>query len=460
MTHLHYFLILFTLSTIPAISQITLEETTVDTTTVISGLDIPWEIQWGPDDHIWTTERFGRVSRINPETGEQTVILDISAQVTQSGESGLLGMVLHPDFEDSPFVYMAYTYSDGPDILERIVRYEYTGTILYDEVILLDNIRGSHNHDGCRLIISPDYKLFITTGDALVPNASQNINDLSGKVLRINLDGTIPSDNPYPGNPVWSIGHRNAQGLYLADNGILYSSEHGPSTDDELNIIEKGENYGWPEVHGYCDQSWEMDFCNANDVTEPLAAWTPTVAASDIILYDHPSIPEWQGSILMTTLKNKRIYELELDASGMNVTGQNQFFTNLWGRLRDICVGPDGAIYLATNGPSWSNTQPFTHKIIKVWNPDWLGLGKEENSIETEEYQIFPQPASDFITVNPVTNNGSYSISLFTLNGKLVFSEANLAGPRKFDLQGLKKGVYILQVTDLEGIFKRKVLIQ
>jgi glucose/arabinose dehydrogenase len=428
-------------------SQIQLGETTVDTSTIITGLDIPWELQWGPDDWLWVTERFGRVSRVNPETGEQDIILDISGQVSQSGESGLLGMVLHPDFESSPYVYMAYTYLSGGNITEKIVRYEYSVGQLVDEMVLLDNIPGNSTHDGCRLIITPDMKLLATTGDAQNQPAAQNINSLLGKVLRINLDGSIPDDNPWPGNPVWSYGHRNPQGLFLADNGILYSSEHGPSTDDELNIIEEARNYGWPNVHGFCNLPDEITFCNANNVKEPVLAWTPTVAASDIVHYDHPSISEWQNSILMTTLKNKRIYALKLDESGTEVTEENQYFTNLWGRLRDICVGPNGEIYLATNGPDWGNSEPFTHSIVKVWNPEFTSVG--QLAVGQLDISVYPNPTNGISHFSIRISQSQYvTLKIYDLHGvevATVVDDWRPAGEHevRFDAGSLPPGVYI-----------------
>jgi glucose/arabinose dehydrogenase len=443
-----YLLFLSIFITLISRAQLPIENTSVDTATVIRGLDIPWEILWGPDDHIWVTERFGRVSRINPETGEQVVILDLTDQVIQSGESGLLGMALHPDFDSNPYVYLAYTYADGGDIYERIVRFEYNGIELVNEQYLITNIPGSYNHDGARLIISNDNKLLITTGDALNQQAAQDINDLRGKVLRINLDGTVPPDNPFPANnPVWSYGHRNAQGLFQAENGIIYSSEHGPSTDDEFNIIEPGKNYGWPNVHGFCDESWEQSFCLANEVTEPLKAWTPTVAASDLIIYNHPSIPEWQGSVLMTTLKNKRIYELELNDDGTQVMNEKQFFNNYWGRLRDICVDPDGAVYLATNGQSWSNTEPFTHSIIKVWNDDYTGVGDQENLIK-RKIKIRPNPASTYIDFD-ASSNGFYEV--METMGRILLEGEVSKGTNRVIISALPNGSYILRLATGSG---------
>ena len=436
---------LFTSNTL--LAQIELRETTIDTTTIITGLDIPWEIQWGPDDHIWTTERFGRISRINPETGAQHVILDISDQVFQQGESGLLGMELHPDFDLHPYVYTAYTYMVSGNIKEKIVRYEYTDGQLTDEFILLDNIQGNTTHDGCRMIILPDLTLLFSTGDAQNQPAAQNLEHLSGKFLRLNLDGSIPDDNPIPGNPVYSFGHRNAQGLYMAPNGIIYSSEHGPSTDDELNIIEAGRNYGWPDVHGFCDLPDEVTFCEENNVKEPLEAWTPTIATSDIVYYDHEAIPEWQGRILLTTLKNKRLYVMTLNEDGTQVVGEEQFFTNWWGRLRDICAGPEGEIYLATNGSSWANTEPFTHSIVKLWNPDYVGI-EQYNSDKFENVKLYPNPATLSFQVEVAPQMIGRQLKIYSMEGKLMIDQTIDSLVTTVSTQKLSNGVFLFQLVN------------
>lgn len=439
-------------------SQILLQETTVDTSTIISGLDIPWEIQYGPDDHLWVTERFGRVSRINPETGEQDVVLDLSGTVQQSGESGMLGLVLHPDFENDPYVYLAYTFSSG-GIKERIVRFTYNGSDLVDELILLDNIPGNTTHDGCRLIITPDMKLLATTGDAQNQPAAQDINDLRGKVLRLNLDGTIPGDNPWEGNPVFSYGHRNAQGLYLASNGILYSSEHGPANDDELNIIEGSGNYGWPNVHGFCDETWELTFCEDHNVMEPLEAWTPTIATSDIVFYDHPAVPEWEGRILLTSLKNKRLYVMELNQDGTAVIGEDQYFFNLWGRLRDVCLGPEGEIYLATNGPDWGNSQPFTHSIVKVWNPDYIFSSDDQNTVP-RSIQLTPNPVRHYIRIKSTELLDNHRLQFFNSMSQKVLDKPLSGSFSEVSVSGLEPGLYFVSITGSNKVvYSGKILV-
>jgi glucose/arabinose dehydrogenase len=315
---------------------------------VASQLTHPWEITWGPDDHIWMTERGGRISRIEPKSGAVRELLTIS-EVESRGEGGLLGMALHPSFSQQPYVYIVYNYNRNGNYREKVVRYTYANNTLSSPQVLLDNINASSIHNGSRLLISPDNKLWITAGDAANSQDAQNTSLPNGKVLRINLDGSIPADNPFPGNPVWSYGHRNQQGLVLV-NGIMYASEHGPNIEDEVNIIEKQRNYGWPTVNGPCDEADENSFCSANNVKTPIwSSGNNTVATCGMDHYNNERIPQWANSLLLTTLKSQRLYQLQLSADGQRVTGSRTWFTNAYGRLRDICISPAGRVYICTS---------------------------------------------------------------------------------------------------------------
>lgn len=350
----------------------TLDSTVLMADTVITGLNVPWELKWGTDNYLWMTEREGKVSRVDPQTGVRDIILDKSTanggNVYQVAEAGMLGFDFHPQFPDSNYLFIAYTYRVGNTTLERLARFEYDGDSLINELVLIDSIAGNLYHNGSRVTIGPDGKIYMSTGDAQNTANAQNINSLNGKILRINLDGTIPSDNPIPGSPVWTWGHRNAQGLHFAPSGILYSSEHGPNTDDEINIINTARNYGWPTVMGICNATAEMAFCADSNVRESIYDWTPTIAPSDLLYFDHPAIPEWQGSLLLTVLKNKRVIRLTLNSAGDSIKSETSYFINQWGRIRDICVATDGTVYLATNGANPSNTDPNTHSIIRLKN--------------------------------------------------------------------------------------------
>lgn len=327
-------------------------------TIVASGLSHPWEILWGPDNFIWMTERNGRISRVNPSSGAVNVITTI-AEVEPYGEGGLLGMTLHPQFATNPYVYVVYNYDQSGSYKEKVVRYTFNSNSLTNPIVLLDNIAASYNHNGSRLLIH-DNKLFITTGDAARTDLPQNNASPNGKILRINLDGSIPSDNPIANNPLWSLGHRNPQGLVMANNK-LYSSEHGPDIDDELNIIEKSRNYGWPDVKGMCDGS-ELSFCNSNNVKEPLKAWTPTIAVCGLTYYNSNFIPQCKNSLLLTTLKDSKLLILKLDNSGTTITETTELLDDKYGRLRAVCVSPQGKVYVSSSNGSNDKLIEITKK--------------------------------------------------------------------------------------------------
>tara|TARA_B100000768_G_C11259347_1_gene368045 strand:- start:298 stop:1791 length:1494 start_codon:yes stop_codon:yes gene_type:complete len=358
------------------LAQVIVGNTTLQEREVIGNLTIPWEIKWGYDGFIWMTERPGIVSRVNVETGEKNVILDIQNTVySGNNEAGLLGMEFHPEFSTNHILFMTYTYTLGNQVKERLSSFTYNtnSEMLENEQILLNNINGYTTHIGSRILALEDLTILISTGDAQDQPASQDVNELTGKILRMDISddnfGGIPSDNPIPNSYVWSWGHRNAQGLELAPNGIIYSSEHGPTNDDELNILVPNRNYGWPNVQGFCDEPTETNFCELNNVVEPLANWTPTIAPSDIIWYDHPAIPEFQNTLLMTVLKDKMLVRFEFSEDGQSVTSETEFFNYEWGRLRDICVSDDGKIYLATNGNTWPSQPP--NEIIELSNDEY-----------------------------------------------------------------------------------------
>jgi aldose sugar dehydrogenase len=471
---------------------------------VVNGLDVPWEIKWGPDNHIWVTERSGQISRINVETGEQFPILNLIAQLYDSGESGLLGMEIHPDFNNgAPYVFLAYTYGSQGNASEKIVYYEYDAEqdALINETVIIDGIDGNSTHIGCRLLAVDNTTLLITTGDAQNWNASQNVNALTGKTLRVNIDkdsddfGSPKSDNPDPNSYVYSIGHRNAQGLAVAPNGIVYSSEHGPNNDDELNIIESNLNYGWPNVQGFCDDFADMyyaddlsssfsenDYCEDYNIVEPLwsSGSSSTIAPSDIIWYDHPSIPEFQNTLLMTVLKAKKLVRFTFNEAGDVIDTETDFFNGEWGRLRDICVAPNGKIYLATNGNSWPSQGP--NEIIELWNDDYIypasfnctvdgcvgetdGMGEYSNIDDCTNACTTPTSISDnsektfSFYPNPNSTDGQllfnidadpFHLKIMNIQGQLVHEQK--VENKLLNLNGLiENGVYFIKANSYNG---------
>lgn len=324
--------------------------TDIQTKVLTSNLNFPWEILWGPDSTIWMTERLGRVSRVNPGTGLVTPLINISDVASYTDFNGLVGMVLHPQFTTIPQVFVVYNYGSRTNYKEKVVRYTYNNATLINPLIIVDNIRGidsgSAVHNGSRLLISSDLKLFITTGDAQDTTLPQNMASLNGKILRVNLDGSIPADNPFPNSPIWTLGHRNVQGIVMIGNKLLIS-EHGANSDDEINIVEKGRNYGWPSVQGMCNLANEQIFCSANNVMQPIITWTPIIAPSGLDYYTSDYIPQWKNSILLTTLKDMQLKQLKFN--GTSITDTSSYFIHQFGRLRDLAISPEGKVYICTD---------------------------------------------------------------------------------------------------------------
>jgi aldose sugar dehydrogenase len=337
-----------------------------DTRVVKTGLNFPWEILWGKDNYIWMTERNGRISKIDPLNGNSVFTHTIS-EVVANGEGGLLGMVQHPDFLTNGQFYVVYNYNKNGQYTEKVVRLTFSNNAVSNPTTVVDDIPSSSIHNGSRLVISNEStpKLYISTGDAAAnPANAVNPSSKAGKILRVKLDGSIPSDNPVAGNPYWSLGHRNPQGLVLVNN-ILYSSEHGASIEDEINIIEKGRNFGWPSVSGPCNTQDENDYCSANNVKIPIwSSGNVTVATSGLDYYNVDRITQWKNSLLLATLKDATLYQLKLSANGQSIISSKEYFRGNWGRLRDIAISPEGRVYLCTSNGGNND------RLIEIQKPE------------------------------------------------------------------------------------------
>ncbi len=457
-------MIYFLMCPISLRSQTTLDlgSTVLTEREVAIGINVPWEILWGPDDHIWVTEKFGRVLRIEPTSGLTTTILDIANIIHVDSEPGLLGMTFHAEFESNPLVYLVYNYEQGFNIKERLVRYTWDGTSLINQEIILDNLDGGGIHNGSRLLFSMDGKILMTTGDVGSGNLSQDMSSPMGKLLRINPDGTIPEDNPDPSSYIWSYGHRNAQGLAYGPNDQLYSSEHGAQSSDEFNIIEKNRNYGWPNVQGECNTNVEMAFCEANNVKEPLIEFTPCVAVNGIEYYNHPAIPEWKGTMLMAVLggfvQDARISVLRFNEDGTEIIGEDQFFDN-YGRLRDLCINPhNGAVYFATNGNFYPSSGP--NRIIEYRNLEYVPTSVPE-ALSTQNIQVTPNILSNSDVLQVVFSegfkNGQYAI--FNFDGSHMrqgkIHDLNMS----IHIDNWASGSYFIKVESKKGIITKKFVV-
>ena len=308
---------------------------------IVDGLNNPWEIVFGPNGDIYFTERDGRIWKMS-ESGVAKVIYTFPK--SGSVEGGTLGLALHPEFEENKKIYVYQTNLELEFYQNKVFSFEVDENTLSNKQLILDGIPGAPWHDGGRIKFGPDQKLYISTGDAINPELSQDLSSLAGKILRLNSDGTIPNDNPFDSSPVFSYGHRNPQGLAWSPDGLFVSSEHGPSGElgyghDEINVILKGKNYGWPNVVG---NSFDTKFVNPL-IHSGESTWAP----SGMVFFDSEKISDFTGKFLIGTLRGEHLMVLDIANDGSMISSE-KMFEGEFGRIRTAEISPDGNLYLLT----------------------------------------------------------------------------------------------------------------
>ena len=314
---------------------------------VAGGLEVPWSIVWAPDGRMIFTERPGRV-RVMEKGALNPKPLFVVPDVESSGETGLMSVALHPQFSSNHFIYLSYAYSSGGTKV-RVVRYREAPEGFVDRKVIIEDLPAAQFHAGCRIRFGPDGKLYVTTGDATQRQLAQKLDSLAGKTLRLNDDGTVPPDNPFAGQPnarpeIWTLGHRNSQGMdWQPGSNLMFQTEHGPSGfdgpggGDEVNIVEKGKNYGWPTIHH--TQS-------AAGLESPLLEYTPACAPASGSFYRGSVFPQFKGNFFFGCLRGERLIRVVLD--GRRVVSQEDLVKN-YGRIREVAEGPDGYLYFSTS---------------------------------------------------------------------------------------------------------------
>ncbi|HWR33024.1 MAG TPA: PQQ-dependent sugar dehydrogenase [Chitinophagaceae bacterium] len=512
--------------------------------TVVSGLNSAWEVVYGPNDSLWITEnRAYLISRVSIATGTKTVLVDLRATdgtinftsaAPNQPQGGLMGLVIHPNLFSTdesvraakPWVYAAYVYNKGSCpgtstsciYTTKIVRFTYDGNTLSSPVTIINTIPGSSDHNSGRLVISPviepgadaahtQYRLYYSVGDmgagqflnATRTENAQNVDIMEGKVLRLNTesdgdagqDAWIPNDNPFyegssitPQDYVYTLGHRNPQGLVWGDvNGtkILYSTEQMDRCDDEINIIEAGKNYGWDQVSGYCDNNVngykigqntsanESAFCSVTPThKEPMYAtftetaanmpalmaqsnnslW-PTIASSSVDFYGQNKIAGWQNSLLITPLKRDKVYRIKLDVSGTGITGDTiSYFRSDGNRIRRITISPDGLkFYVARDASATINggaVMEYTYAgVILSLNENPGTRPPRVNDL----ISIFPNPTEGILNIHGKKNlRKPLLVQICDIYGRVLKVATSFQNDFSIDVSMLQPGSYLLKL--------------
>lgn len=315
--------------------------------TVAANLQAPWGIAFLPDGTALVSERdTTQVLAVSGEPGDEPRGVGRLEDARPQGEAGLLGLAVSPTFDDDSLVY-AYLSTDSDN---RVVRMEYDGRSLGEPEVVLDGIPNGFIHDGGRLLFGPDGYLYVSTGEIGEPDLAQDRDSLAGKILRITPEGDPAPDNPVEGSPVWTMGHRNVQGLAFDDQDRLWASEFGANTWDELNRIERGRNYGWPLVEGRGDQE---------EYRNPFAQWRTSEASPSGLAFA-------EGSLWMASLRGQRLWQVRVRRDG-SVAQPRDFFVGDHGRLRTVVLAPDGSLWLSTsNRDGRGEPGPRDDRILRI----------------------------------------------------------------------------------------------
>lgn len=322
------------------------EITGTKTEVFVQDLEVPWSIVFTSAERVLVNERPGRM-RVISEGKLQNNPIKTFTEVSSRSEEGLMGLTLDPEYSSNNLIYVSFAYEKDGDMWVKVVRYKDNGNSLTEETTIFDNIPAARFHAGCRIKFGPDKKLYITTGDAGERKFAQDLDKLHGKILRINADGTIPADNPFVNSPVWSYGHRNPQGIdWVAGTDIMWQTEHGPSGfdgpggGDEVNVIVKGKNYGWPEV-SHTDSKEGM--------VSPVLVFTPAEAPASGLVYKSGKLAEFKDTFLFGCLRGNGIMVVKIDPNDKTKALSFSKIATEYGRIRDITEGPDGFIYFSSS---------------------------------------------------------------------------------------------------------------
>jgi glucose/arabinose dehydrogenase len=336
------------------------EKVSFQVQTYIDGFDIPWGMAFMPDKRMLVTDRIGDIWIVAKDGTDKVKVIGEVPSVRSKGQGGMLDVEVHPDFINNSFIYLTYSDISDNKFHTSLIRAKLVNNQLVDSEVIFrpkeQFFTKKTHHYGSRIVFDDDGFIYFSIGDRGDRDLAQNLDMPNGKMYRIYDDGTIPIDNPFyytkgAIKSIWSYGHRNAQGLAIHPlTRQIWEAEHGPRGGDEVNIILKGHNYGWPVITYGKNYSGTIisRFTHREGMDQPVFHWTPSIAVCGIAFYDGDQFPEWKNNLLATSLKFERLHRVELD--GLNMV-KDEIIFEAGSRVRDVEIGPNGMIYVALEEP-------------------------------------------------------------------------------------------------------------
>jgi len=440
------------------------------TTNLVTGLDYPVCLDIAPDDRMFLSLKGGgtdpavnaKVVVYNGDGTLQATLWDFTDSAKINFERGVLGVELDPDFTTNHYVYVFYNHYVGSFNSIRVVRITETNGVGSNPLVIFELVDpfSAGNHTGGNIHFGPDGKLYISVGDRATTANSQDLTKAFGKFLRINSDGTIPNDNPYydDGNPatgnddrIWSYGHRNAFDFTFSSlNDSLYSTENGYNTWDEINLITKGGNYGWPSCEGFYNYNSSTVLCGMSSSILPLEDWAGPPAITGVVLYDHSLMPEFTNHLLVVDYNDGNITDLTLSAlPGSNTVTANASVTSSSTALIDITIGNEGCLYLVDGGYTLNGR-------LRRMCPTAMSIN--ENS--EVRFSVYPNPSNGIFTVNVNSDFIGATLKLTDISGRLIYSQTLGSLATNFDMNQNAKGIYLIEITKDGKSATQKIIIE
>ena len=428
-----------------------------DTTRIQSDLNSPWSIEPLTENQLLLTERTGTVWRVDVGLGERFELYTFE-NVAMEGQSGLLGSAVHPNYPEVPELFFALThYDEDWNVVLRVdqLLLDTSNETVVEANTIIDGIQVGPSSIGGRIFIDNEAYLWLTCGVADNNPLAQDQSSLNGKILRYNLDGSIPDGQPFPESPVYTLGHRNPQGICQSASGVIFTSEHGAFSNDEINSIDVGRNYGWPLASGPCTAS-NQNICDEINMKEPLIAWTPNIAPSGMAAFGSELIPMVQSGLLVSSLAGKSLRLLDLSADESMIEGEYILLEEWVGRIRDVAITPDNRVFIITsNTDLYGVPEPGDDRLYEIT----LDVSMDLPLVAREDQTLRAYIEANTLFIQGLPSDESASWELYNISGQRVQGGVIFGGATHSMNRPLSPGTYILRVMTSQMTVSKKIVV-